>query len=79
MLVVFLMWNLLILYELWAGERLVLEKAPGYRRSAKNDAKCVNPTPSHGELVKIMSRFKVRTALRETATRSINCAHFSIL
>ena len=49
------------------------------RKSTKNDAKCVNPTPSRGELVELMSRFKVRTARRDTATRSINCAHFSIL
>ena len=43
------------------------------RRSAKNDAKCVEKTQHrhHGELVEIMSRFKVRTALRGTATRSI--------
>ena len=32
-LVVFLMWTLLILYELWTGERLSLEKAhPRYLR-----------------------------------------------
>ena len=51
------------------------------RRSSKNDAKCVEKTQHrhHGELVEIMSRFKARTALRDTATRSINCAHFSIL
>ena len=48
-------------------------------RSAKNDAKMRHPTPSHGELVEIMSRLKVRTARRDTATRSINCVHFSIL
>ena len=36
-------------------------------------------TAKKGALVEIMSTSNVRTALREAATRSIDCAHFYIL
>ena len=55
-------------------EKLTLDSGTtgGARNMTQNASKTLHR--HHGELVKIMSRFKVRTALRKTATRSINCA-----
>ena len=51
----------------------------GTTRGARKMTQNASTQHRHGELVEIMSRFKVQTARRDTATRSINCAHFSIL
>ena len=47
------------------------------RKMTQNASK--NPTPPPWRTRRRMSRLKVRTARRDTATQSINCAHFSIL